>query len=117
MGEATEVAKSIRGIAQPCVAEKEQLGHLQRNGVGVLRQEKKGRCMKGKVRGKMLPRRQLYLTAKASEFRDNNRALVLEHPERQKRKYHNESQSNSFAVLAHIVTQHDTGRFAQTLHT
>ena len=58
MGEATEVAKSIRGIAQPGVAEKEQLGHLQRNGAGVLRQEKKGRCMKGKVRGKMLPRRQ-----------------------------------------------------------
>lgn len=89
--EATEVAKSIRGITQPRVAEKEQLGHLQRNGAGVLRQEKKGRCMKGKVRGKMLLRRQLYLNAKASEFRGSNRALVLEHPERQKRKYHNES--------------------------
>ena len=105
MGEATEVAKSIRGIAQPGVAEKEQLVHLQRNGAGgVLRQENKGKMLKGKVREKMLPRRQLYLTAKASEFRDNNRALVLEHPGRQKRKYHNESQSNSLAVLALIVT-------------
>ena len=104
MGEATEVAKSIRGIAQPGVEEKEQLVHLQRNGAGVLRQENKGKMLKGKVRGKMLPRRQLYLTAKASEFRDNNRALVLEHPGRQKRKYHNESQSNSLAVLALIVT-------------
>ena len=63
--------------------------------------------LKGKVRGKMLPLRQLYLTAKASEFRDNNLALVLEHPGRQKREYHNESQSNSLAVLALIVTQYD----------
>ena len=91
MGEATEVAKSIRGIAQAGVAEKEQLVHLQRNGSGILGQENKGKMLKGKVRGKMLPRRQLYLTAKASEFCDNNRALVLEHPGRQKRKYHNES--------------------------
>ena len=38
MGKAAEAAESVRGIAQPVVTGKEQLGHLQDNGTCVLRQ-------------------------------------------------------------------------------